>query len=390
MGKDVSLVGLGSGSAKIAQSGVAESSTWRGRLRAFALLPIMIATAVIAAPVAAVAADVPETGDFVWVGGSQGYGGTSLHAIYGEAPTDPDNPGTPAFWAYCIEHDVSARSGTLGEVGDFSSYLGDNLVVDASVQAKVLWVLAHSYPALSLAQFGIASGVPGISENDAIEATQYAIWRYTDVGYDALWAWETPDSETAYWYLVNGANASSGMTPDDFETTVSIIGPAAAQVAGTLVGPFTVTTNQTSVSVVIDPVIPVTDAAGNAIDTSVVVDGQQLFLDLRSTTAPGSATLTASALGTSATGRVISVPTASGELTEDNHAQTIILVTASPTSTTAETSVAWTSSVSTPSEPAPQTLPATGAEAPIGALVLGVLGIAVGIALTVARRKTSS
>ena len=343
----------------------------------------------VVAPSVAAVADVPEAGDQVWVGDAQGYGGTSMHAIFTETPADPSNPGTPAFWAYCIEHDISARSRVLGELSDFSGYLGDNLVLDPDVQAKVLWVLAHSYPALSLTDFGAAAGVPGIAENDAIEATQYAIWRYTDVGFDAAWAWETPDSETAYWYLVDGANASSGMTPADFDVTVLVAGPGAAQVAGTLIGPFTVTTNQATVSVAVDPAVAVTDAAGNAIDISAVVDGQELFLDLRGSTSAGSATVTVSASGTSATGKVISVPTASGELTEEDHAQTLVLVTASPTSTTSQAEAQW-AGVGAPSAPTPttpETLPATGAEAPIGLIAVAALVIAVGLALRTTPRR---
>lgn len=351
------------------------------------------AAVLVAAP--AIAAEVPESGDQVWVGSAQGYGGTSIHAVYPEVPADPGNPGTAPYWAYCLENRISARSGVLGQLGDFSSYLGSNYVVDPAIQGKVLWVLAHSYPALSLADFGAAAGVPGISQNDAIEAAQYAIWRYTDLTFDAAWAWETPDSEDAYWYLVNGANASSGMTPADFETTVSITAPATAQVAGTLVGPFTVTTDQATVAIAVDPGVTVTDAAGSAIDTSAVVDGQELYLDLRGATAAGSATVTASALGTSATGKIISVPTAAGELTQAAHAQTVILVTASTTSTTSEASAAWAAAaaVSGPSGNTPtatETLPATGADVPLGLVALAALGIALGIALRTARRATTA
>jgi TQXA domain-containing protein/LPXTG-motif cell wall-anchored protein len=345
----------------------------------WAVVPLSIATALLA-PTAAVAADVPEAGDQVWVGDPTGYGGTSLHAVFPEEPADPDAPGVPAFWAYCIEHDISARSRALGVLGDFTGYLGDNYVGDPDVQGLLLWVLAHSYPAVSLGDFGAAAGVPGIAENDAIEATQYAIWRYTDLTFDAAWAWETPDSEAAYWYLVNGANASGGMTPSDFETTVSITGPATPQVAGTLVGPFTVTTNQPIVSVAGG--FGITDAAGAAIDTAAVVSGQEIYLDLRGTTAAGNATVTVSAAGSSATGKVISVPTVGGELTADDHDQTLILVTASTTSTTAAVAASWASvaAAAAPAATAPE-LPATGEGSP-GVLVgFGLLVIVLGVAL---------
>lgn len=154
---------------------------------------------------------VPVTVSGTWIGSTTpGYGGTRLYPVYID-PSSTSGLGAPDHWAYCLEQPVSARTSTVGYLGGFSAYLGSNhFAGDATVQNKVLWVLAHSYPAVSLAEFGVAAGVPGISANDAIEAAQYAIWRYTQLTWDASWNWETPDSEAAYWYLVNGANASSG------------------------------------------------------------------------------------------------------------------------------------------------------------------------------------
>ncbi len=294
-------------------------------------------------------ADV-DPGDAVWIGGNtQGYGGTRLFPIHETQPADPGNPGAPDYWAYCIEHDVSAKTNTDAHAGDFASYLGNNHFSDPAVQGKVLWVLAHSYPALSLADFGAASGVPGISQNDAIEATQYAIWRYTDLTWDATWNFETADSEAAYWYLVNGANANPGLSLDDFEVTASVTAPAAPQTADSLVGPFVVSTNQPTATVSVAPATALVDAAGDAIDPDAVVDGQELYLDLRGSTVAGSATVTVSAEGSSATGTVISVPTSvGGTPTAANHAQSIILVAPSTKRTTDDASVQWAAAPGTP------------------------------------------
>jgi len=302
--------------------------------RNVALGAVLFAVAGLVAPIAAQAA--PEPGDSVYIGSKVGYGGTGIFPIWAETPAT----GEPEFWAYCIEHDVSAETDIEGLVGDPSSYLGSNYYVDPTIQGKVLWVLAHSYPALSLEDFGAAAGVPGISQNDAIEAAQYAIWRYTDLNFDAAWAWETPDSETAYWYLVNGANASSGATPAVVTASVSASG--AAQVAGTLVGPFVVSTNQAAVSASVTPSLPMTDASGNVIDAASLVDGQEFYLDLRSSTTAGSATVTVSAAGSSGSGNVVSVPTITGGTpTEANHAQSIILIAASTATTSGEASTQW-------------------------------------------------
>lgn len=346
------------------------------------VLGAVLALAALAAGGAAAAAPVPVEGSTVWVGSKVGYGGTGLYAVYLEEPSDPENPGEPDYWSYCLENRVTARTDATGVLGESTDFLGENLFADPGVPEKVLWVLAHSYPALSLEDFAAAVGIPAISENDAIEATQYAIWRYTDLGFDAAWPWETEDSEAAYLYLQAGANASAGLTRADFESTVDIVGPTSAQKAGTLVGPFVLSTDQPRATIAVDPSLSVVDAAGSPIDTTDVIDGDSFFLDVRGSTAAGSATITASVLGSSATGLIISVPvTEGGTPTDQEHAQTQILVAPSTTTTDATAAVEWTA--------APQ-LAATGS-APDGRWVAAAAGLlaAIGLGILMRRRAAS-
>ncbi|MBO9662771.1 Cys-Gln thioester bond-forming surface protein [Dokdonella sp.] len=309
-------------------------------------------------------------GDSVYVANKmQGYGGTGLEGIFASTPPDIGNLGTPDYWGYCIEHDIPAGTFRTATVEAPPSYLGSNYFTNAAIQAKVLWVLAHSYPYLSLSDFGTAAGVPGISANDAIEAAQYAIWRYTDLTFDASWSWSTPDSETAYWYLVNGANASSGMTPAELQSTATIVAPGGTPVAGTLVGPFTVSTNQPIASVSVTGGYTLTDASGTAIDTSAVTDGQNIYIDLTGVTAAGSATVTVSAAGSGISGNIVSVPkTAGGIATADSHAQTLMIVAPSTARVTDSAAVSWASSA----PPAFPFCPAAGDPAQVFNLVNGV------------------
>jgi len=164
-------------------------------------------------------ASIPVMVSGLWINNnSVGYGGTHLYPVYTSAPTDPATPGVPDYWAYCIEHNVGARTLIAATPGGLSSYLGGNyLAGSADIYSKVLWIIQNSYPALPLATFGQNAGVPNLSANDAVEAVQYAIWRYTDLTYDANWNFETPDSATVYWYLIGQINAglrgtASGVT----------------------------------------------------------------------------------------------------------------------------------------------------------------------------------
>lgn len=323
-------------------------SKWSWGHRAWRIWVVGLALALGAAVMPSLAASAttePGDGDAVWIGSQvQGYSGTKIHSVYSPVPANTANPGTPDYWAYCLENQVTASSNTTAVAGDASSFLGSNLFdTDPTVAGKVLWIVMHSYPALSLAAFGTAAGVPGISPEDAIEATQYAIWRYTDLGFDAAWPWETPDSQAAYEYLVNSVNGGATMSPGDIPSvTATVTAPAGAQQAGTLVGPFTVQTNQSTVSLTVAPGVAVTDASGTLINTSAVTDGQQIYLDLRGSTTAGSATVTVTAQGAGGTGMVISVPTTSGGTpTTGSHAQSMILVAGSTATTTGSAAVNW-------------------------------------------------
>jgi len=301
-----------------------------------------LAPAAVAAPANA-AADIAP-GDEVWVGStSQGYSGTAIRPVYVPVPADTANPGTADYWAYCIEHDVTRRTGTSAVVGDLSSYLGANYFTSPAIQAKVHWVLTHSYPAVDLAALGAAAGVANLSVNDAVEGAQYAIWRYTDLTFDAPWAWETPASEAVYWYLVNGANADQNQTPPTApDISVSVAGPASSGTAGALVGPFTISTNQPTASVTSDPAYGFTDSTGTPIDPNAVIDGQQVYLDLRASTAAGSATVTATVAGADGTGMVVSTPVVGSTTpTADSHRQSQILVAASTATTSASAAGTW-------------------------------------------------
>ncbi len=295
--------------------------------------------AVVPASLAAPAAAV-ESGDSVWIGARQGYSGTGIFPLYAETPADVSNPGEPDLWAYCIEHDVSARTSVEGVLGEYAAFPGSNNFTDPVIQARVHWTLTHAYPAASLADLEVAAGITGLSRNDAIEAAQYAIWNFTDLWSDpgTGWSWETPNSEAVYHYLVDGALAGAGSTPPAAQTvSVSVTGPSAAATAGTLVGPFLVSTDQPTARVSADPAYTITDATGMAIDANAVVDGQELYLDLRSVAAAGSTTVTATVDGATGTGMVVTVPST----TPGVHAQTIGVVAAQDATTDSSAEVIW-------------------------------------------------
>jgi len=156
----------------------------------------------------------------LWMGRLLGYGGTGIHAVFTSTPADLNNPGTPDYYSYCVEHNVTAKSDMAATAGGLGTYLGSNyLAGSADIYSKVLWIIQNSYPGITLSAFSAAVAADAaaanpprpftapLSANDAIEATQYAIWRYTDLTFDANWNFQTPNSAAAYWYLIGQINA---------------------------------------------------------------------------------------------------------------------------------------------------------------------------------------
>ncbi|MCE4027824.1 Cys-Gln thioester bond-forming surface protein [Microbacterium sp. Au-Mic1] len=183
----------------------------------------------------------------MWMSGlQQGYGGTGIHGVYNSTPADPSNPGTPDYYSYCVEHNVSAKSNMAATAGGLSTFLGSNyLTGSADIYSKVLWIIQNSYPGITLSAFSAtvqaasAAANPArpftapLSANDAIEATQYAIWRYTDLDFDASWNFQTPNSEAAYWYLIDQINAGQRGTQSG---TTGLITAEATTVCGSPTG----------------------------------------------------------------------------------------------------------------------------------------------------------
>lgn len=189
---------------------------------------------------------------------------------------------------------------------------------------------------------------------------------------------ETAESEAAYWYLVNGANTSPGLTPADFELSVTVTAPATTQQPDSLIGPFTVATNRPSVSLTANQAVIFADASGTPIDATTVVDGQQVYLDFRGNDAGGSVIVTATAVGMNGTGRIIHVPSPTADPpTAADHGQTVILVAPDTARTTATASVSWSAAATCPMLAESGFLPSSGA-----VMILGLVFLSTGAALT--------
>ncbi|MCM3661670.1 thioester domain-containing protein [Georgenia satyanarayanai] len=289
--------------------------------RWFALGIAAIVAMMTVVPVAAYADT--DTDDYVHIGdrsqAQRGEGIASLFPIF--TSEGSRTTGVPDLWAYCIEYNVAARYDTPAERAGWSEFPGDNAFsTSLDVREKIAWIITNSYPTLTLEQLGQAVGVPDLTVSEAVAGTQYAVWKLTD-GVDAELS---ADARTVREHLLGEANV--GLPENDSRAEVTLTTTTEQQHAGTLVGPVTVTTNRDSVTVTVDPALPVVDADGMEIELSSVHNDDQLYLDAREESAAGSATIEATATASGVTGSILKVPAAGGSAA--GHAQTIILVDA--------------------------------------------------------------
>ena len=84
--------------------------------------------------------------------------------------------------AYCIEYWIRAADPNhTSAVTGWDEFTGDNnFKTDPQVRERVAWILRNSHPTLSLDDIEATTGTSGLTEAEAIAATQSAIWHFTD------------------------------------------------------------------------------------------------------------------------------------------------------------------------------------------------------------------
>ena len=249
------------------------------------------------------------------------------------------------LFTYCI--DFNTHTG-MGVGYDEGSWDQANVPDVAKVTAK----LQASYPVRSVAQDGAASGIASLTEQDAITATQAAIWHFTDVvNLDRNVVAQDAASNVGrlYDYLLEVA-AHPAVEP---ETTLSITPASASGTVGTRVGPFTlnVTPSNATVTVSNDAGAAFTDGEGNLFVPSS--DGQVFWL---TPAHEGSFSVTATAEISVPTGRVFLHPTSPGQ---PDAKQKLVLAKSGAATTTATASVEATPVVTTTTEATTTTTEAT-------------------------------
>ncbi|MEU3830892.1 Cys-Gln thioester bond-forming surface protein [Streptomyces sp. NPDC029080] len=300
----------------------------------------IVAAGVLSGAGTAVAEETPQTqgGATATINGLKTFGEAVIHGDGGDQRVSAglfemsvDGGGT--LQTYCVDlHNPTQRDARYQETPWSGTSLGTNK--DAG---RIRWILQHSYPQVNdLASLARQAGTSGLTEQDAAAGTQVAIWRYSDgAEVDAV----DPQAEKLADYLEKSARSIA-----EPKASLSLDPPAVSGRPGDRLGPVTVHTNASAVTVG-TPVdmtgsgVRVVDRSGKVITSAK--DGSRLFFDVPEPAADapeqadgggGTAQLTVQASTTVPVGRAFAA---------ESRSQTQILAGSSESTVSATVTAGW-------------------------------------------------
>ncbi|WP_328481805.1 TQXA domain-containing protein [Streptomyces sp. NBC_00377] len=302
------------------------------RLAAATLLSGFVAVGVLAGAGTAVATEVTQSqgGATATIGGLKTYGAAVIHADSGDQEVsaglfEMSVEGGGTLQTYCVDlYNPTQKDARYQETPWSGTSLGANRNA-----GRISWILQNSYPQVNnLASLADRAGIDGgLTEQDAAAGTQVAIWRYSDgADVDAV----DPQAERLADYLQKAARTAA-----EPEASLTLETPAVSGHPGELLGPVTVHTNASDVTVT-PPLDGATSGVrivgkdGKAVTSAT--DGSQLFFDVPATAADGSAELTVQASTTVPVGRAF---------TSESRSQTQILAGSSESTVSAKADATW-------------------------------------------------
>ncbi|MFJ8104490.1 TQXA domain-containing protein [Streptomyces sp. NPDC096132] len=302
------------------------------RLAAATLVSGLVAAGVLASAGAAAADGTTQTqgGATATIGGLKTYGAAVIHDDSGDQEVsaglfEMSVEGGGTLQTYCVDlYNPTQRDAKYHETPWSGTSLGAN-----SDAGRIRWILQNSYPQVNdLASLAEKAGIDGgLTEQDAAAGTQVAIWRYSDdADVDAV----DPQAEQLADYLQKAAHDVA-----EPEASLTLAAPAVSGHPGELVGPVTVHTDASTVTVTppLDADISGVRIVGkDGKPVTSAQDGTQLFFDVPADAEDGSAELTVQASTTVPVGRAF---------TSESRSQTQILAGSSESTVSATATATW-------------------------------------------------
>ncbi|MFK0280188.1 Cys-Gln thioester bond-forming surface protein [Streptomyces sp. NPDC090499] len=334
--------GLSAPRASTRHYGTAVAARGMVRLAAAALVSGLVAAAALTGAGPAAADDgtaQSQSGATATMNGLKTYGEAVVHGDSGDEQVaaglfemSVDGGGT--LQTYCVDlHNPAQRDAKYQETAWSGTSLGANRNA-----GNIRWILQNSYPQVNdLAALARKAGAGSLTEQDAAAGTQVAIWRYSDgADVDAV----DPQAEKLADYLEKNARGQN-----EPPASLTLSPPAVSGRPGGLLGPVTVHTNASTVTVVppSDATLSgvrITDKAGKPVTTAQ--DGSELYFNVPDDAAGGtthasssggaSAELTVQASTTVPVGRAF---------TSGSRSQTQILAGSSESTVAATANATW-------------------------------------------------
>ncbi|MFF0294842.1 Cys-Gln thioester bond-forming surface protein [Kitasatospora sp. NPDC004615] len=264
---------------------------------------------------------------------------------------------------YCIDLlNDTLKTATYHETDWASTSLSQPEKVKAKAGPKIQWILEHSFPNIDEVALSKASGIDGLTKDDAAAATQVAIWHFSDPNVPVRLVADRPTTKKLIDWLIAQAEAKGGA--EEPKPSLALNPGSVAGKSGETLGPITVTTGGGAADVAValdkkgtDAGVTLVDKSGAAVKTAK--NGDQLFAKVPAGADAGTATISADASATIKLGRAF--------VGDDNgkHSQTLILAGSNKVKVNALATLAWA-----PTGPIPA---ATGkVDCTQGALVLTV------------------
>jgi TQXA domain-containing protein len=267
------------------------------------------------------------------------------------------------FQTYCIDFEDPAawdvsRHKALDTYSEHN-WSASTLATKEANLNNIQWILVHSFPNVSTSSIASAAGISGgLTPVEAVEGTQAAIWSYSDNEFlnTTAEAKHDPKVVALYNYLTGSANTGAPQPAPTLTIQPTSVTATLTPSSSRLVGPFTVATSASSVTLSVSGAsgVTLTDASGNPETTAT--NGSKIYLDIPKGMDTGSATINASAMATLGTGRVF----LADPVNPPKQYQKLILAGSKPTTVAASASASWSTSTPSPT-PSPSTSSTTPA-----------------------------
>ena len=265
-----------------------------------------------------------------------------------------------AIKAYCIEFDVNIKYESDLRVGDWKDFPGTNKFKDnAEIQSKVAWVAQRSYPQTDMAELIKASGIAGLTEKEAITATQAAIWHFTN---DFKWSSlreadqaTTTRVQQLFTYLTGQANTGlkESKQPTVEAETGGITFTRSENGSEGKVGPIRFKSSQATFKLTSELKYELITAQGAKVDLNAVPADTDLYLKVPADATSGEQEFKGSVTGSVYAGKLLITKDA---VAGGSHGQTIIIGSNKEVTTEIQGKISWSVTQQTPT-PAPTPTP---------------------------------